>query len=134
MLVLPITRGLAGVVVDGAWRDVTELKAIDFPIYGKAVCPFSGPKRRPGEINVPVCCGGVIVHPGDIIVCDEEGGVVVPRQMAQTVADELREHHRPASLSDWDLERSSRLSDERDEWFEEMFKARGGVYVDWPDP
>jgi regulator of RNase E activity RraA len=133
MLVPSITRGLAGVVVDGAWRDVTELQVMDFPIYGKAVCPFSGPKLRPGEINVPVSCGGVVVHPADIICCDQEGCVVVPRLAARMVADSLRDYRTPASLSDWDLERSRRLAKERDQWFEELFRAHGGVYVDWQD-
>lgn len=130
MVALHVSRGLAGIVVDGAWRDVTELQAMDLPVYGKAVCPFSGPKRRPGEINVPVCCGGVIVHPGDIVVCDQEGGVVVPRDYAEAVADELQEHQKRESLEDWDLDIAAQLSDERDQWFEQFFQARNGVYVD----
>src|SRR4051812_30467285 len=61
----PISRGLAGVVVDGGWRDIAELQAIDFPIFGRSVSPFSPPKNRPGEINVAVSCGGVVVEAGD---------------------------------------------------------------------
>ena len=69
---------------------------IGFPIYGKGITPWSGPKRGPFEINVPVCCGGVIVHPGDIVVADEDGAVVVPQETAA-----VRRHGAvPADLAD----------------------------------
>jgi 4-hydroxy-4-methyl-2-oxoglutarate aldolase len=65
-LVVPFTRGLAGVVVDGGWRDIGELRDLGLPVYGRSVSVFSPPKQRPGEINVPVCCGGVVVHAGPL--------------------------------------------------------------------
>ena len=126
-----ISRGLAGVVVDGAWRDVSELQAIDFPIYGKGISAFSPPKARPGEINVPVHCGGVIVHPGDVVLADEEGVVVVPSAFAEAVVNSLRTYTSPRSLDEWDLDRIARNAAARDAYFEEVFKARGGIYVDW---
>ena len=128
-LMPPIDRGLAGVVVDGAWRDIAELEAIDFPIYGRAISPFSPPKRRPGEINVPVNCFGVIVHPGDIVVCDAEGGVVIPQAYAERIANELKDYSLKTSVKDWDLERIRGNSDKRNVHFDEMFRARGGEYV-----
>lgn len=131
-LKLPISRGLVGVVIDGAWRDVTELQSVDFPIYGKAISPFSGPKLRPGEVNVPVCCGGVIVHPGDIVVCDEEGGVVIPQSYAQKVADELKKQQQRIE-TDLTEERPPAPSDAFSEWFDGLMQVRGGTYVDWPD-
>ena len=130
-LMAPISRGLEGVVIDGAWRDISELEAIGFPIYGKGVTAFSSPKTRPGEINVPVCCGGVIVHPGDIIVCGQDGAVVIPRKHAELVADSLQEHTLKSSLEEWDLERIKRNAKRRDELFEELFQERGGSYIDW---
>jgi 4-hydroxy-4-methyl-2-oxoglutarate aldolase len=132
-MTVPISNGLAGVVVDGAWRDIGELQALDFPIYGKGISPFSPPKSRPGEINVPVCCGGVIVHAGDLVICDAEGGVVVPRQYAKVVAEELTQYTQRASLSDWDLDQIAQNAVSRNAYFDELFRARGGVYVDWPD-
>lgn len=132
-LAVPISRGLAGVVVHGAWRDVTELQAIDFPIYGKAVAPFSGPKRGPGEINVPVCCGGVIVHPGDVVVCNAEGGVVVPRDYVEPVAGALDEHELKTSLAQWDLETLAGKMEDRHRYFRQAFEAQGGVDVDGSD-
>ena len=129
-LMPPISDGLAGAVIDGAWRDVAEMQAVGFPVYGRAISPFSPPKRRPGEINVPVCCGGVIVHPGDIVVCDEEGGVVIPQEYAETIANGLKEYRLREKLEDWDLERIRVNSAKRDEYFERLFQARSGQYVD----
>lgn len=82
-------RGLAGVVVNGAYRDVEELKDAAFPIYGLAVAPNSGPKFGPAEVNVPVSCGGVVVHPGDVVSASAEGIVVVPAAAAGLVAEAI---------------------------------------------
>lgn len=130
-LVPAIHRGLVGVVMDGAWRDVGELRALDFPLYGRGISAFSAPKCRPGEINVPICCGGVIVHPGDIVVCDEEGGVVVPREEAAAVAESLKEYRLRATLQDWDADEIDRRKKEIDrQYFDEVFQARDGIIVD----
>jgi RraA family protein len=85
-------RNVAGLVVDGAVRDVAEMRELDFPVMARAVTPRSGTTGAGwGEVNVPVACGGVVVHPGDLIVGDEEGLVVVPRAWAQAVVDMLGE-------------------------------------------
>ena len=70
---------LAGLVIDGCWRDIGEIQALGFPIFGRGVSPYSPPKRQPGEFNVPVSCGGVIVQPGDAVIADADGVAVVPR-------------------------------------------------------
>lgn len=79
-LIEPIQRGLAGVVCDGAWRDVDDIRLLGFPIFGRGLSPYSPPKARFGEVNVPVNCGGVVVEPGDVVVADEGGVAVVPRR------------------------------------------------------
>ncbi len=79
------TRGLAGLVVNGAYRDVAEAQEAGFPVYATAIAPYSGPKAGPCEVNVPVCCGGVIVQPGDVVCASQEGVVVVPRRSVQDV-------------------------------------------------
>lgn len=127
-----ISRGMAGIVVDGGWRDIGELQAIDFPIFGKSIAAFSPPKSRPGEINVPICCGGVIVHAGDIVVADDEGAVVVPRDFAGVVADALGEYSPRKSMEEWDVEQLTRTAAERGRYYEAVFKARGGIYAEWP--
>lgn len=91
-LIPAIRRGLAGVIVDGGWRDIGEIQDLDFPIHGRGIRPFSPPKRELGEINVPVCCGGVIVEPGDVVVADREGAVIVPRRHAAEVSRSLPAH------------------------------------------
>lgn len=81
------TRGLAGLVVNGAYRDVAQAQQAGFPVYAMAVAPYSGPKDGPCEINVPVCCGGVIVQAGDVISASSEGIVVVPQRSVRDVVD-----------------------------------------------
>lgn len=84
-------RGLAGFLVDGAMRDVGVLKNLDFPIYAKGVTPKGPYKDGPGEINVPVVCGGVLINPGDIIVGDEDGVVVISPEQAPEVLIKAKE-------------------------------------------
>jgi regulator of RNase E activity RraA len=64
-------------IVDGAVRDIQTLCEMNFPVYAAGVQPNGPYKDGPGEINVPVCCGGITVHPGDIIVGDPDGIVVI---------------------------------------------------------
>ncbi len=81
------TRGIAGIVVDGAIRDADSTSELSIPIYAKAVTPQGPFKNGPGEINVPIACGGQVVFPGDILVGDADGIVVVRRQEAEMVAE-----------------------------------------------
>jgi regulator of RNase E activity RraA len=98
-VILAMRRGLTGIVVDGAWRDVDDLRQIDFPIMGRGISPFSPAKQELGEINVPVCCGGVIVEPGDLVVGDVEGAVVVPHRWVERVQAALTPAPSPESGS-----------------------------------
>lgn len=125
-----IRAGLAGVVADGGWRDIAELQALDFPIFGRGISPISAPKARAGEVNVPVCCGGVIVHPGDIILGDREGIVVIPRRFAAAVADATDEYELNATLEAWAEDRGKQRSSAKDQVFADRFLADGGVYFD----
>jgi 4-hydroxy-4-methyl-2-oxoglutarate aldolase len=83
------TRGLAGAVVNGAYRDIEDAQEAGFPLYGRGIAPFSGPKQEGGEINVPVCCGGVVVHPGDVIAASAEGIAVIPLRAVAAVVEAL---------------------------------------------
>lgn len=69
--------GVQGLVIDGAIRDVGELSQRDFPVYARGVTHRGPYKNGPGEINVPVTVGGMVVHPGDIVVGDEDGVLVI---------------------------------------------------------
>jgi RraA family protein len=70
--------GVQGLVIDGAIRDVGALRQGDFPVYARGVTHRGPYKNGPGEINVPVSVGGMVVHPGDIIVGDEDGVLAIP--------------------------------------------------------
>ena len=78
-------KGIEGVVMDGAFRDLEENEKIGFPIYAKAITCGSSSKNTNGEINVPISCGGVTVNPGDIIVGDVNGVCVVPAECAEEI-------------------------------------------------
>jgi RraA family protein len=78
-------RGVAGMVIWGAIRDSAELKAGSFPVYASGVTHRGPYKNGPGEINVAIVMGGIPVNPGDIIVGDADGLVVVPQDHAEAI-------------------------------------------------
>lgn len=81
-------KGIAGTVIDGACRDVSQSIEVEYPVFSRHITPRSGKTRlKMLELNCPVQCGGVRVNPGDIIVADQTGVVVVPAQRAQEVLD-----------------------------------------------
>ena len=82
-----VAARLGGVVVDGAIRDVEGIARLGLPAFSRAVCPGGCDKDGPGEINVPIGCGGTVVSPGDIVVGDRDGVVVVARSTAEEVLD-----------------------------------------------
>jgi 4-hydroxy-4-methyl-2-oxoglutarate aldolase len=89
-------RGIRGMIVDGAGRDTDELEDINWPIWTRAITPrgthtmFSGRKEEL-SINVPIACGGVVVNPGDFIVADLMGVVVIPQDKAEEVVNLAQE-------------------------------------------
>lgn len=86
MMTQAAVNGLAGVVIDGAIRDAAQMKDIDMPVYAAGVQPKGPYKDGPGEINVPVSCGGVVVNPGDIVVGDADGIVIIsPKDAPETL-------------------------------------------------
>ena len=82
-------RGAAGLVSDGCLRDSDEIGAMDFPVYcAGAASPLNLSRHHAVDFNVPIACGGVAVYPGDIIVGDADGVVVIPRHLAEEISRE----------------------------------------------
>jgi 3-hexulose-6-phosphate synthase/6-phospho-3-hexuloisomerase len=88
-----LAKGLAGVVADGAVRDIDDIRAMGFPVWSRWVVPNAGDPKGYGEIGAEVRCGGQAVRSGDWIVADDMGVVVVPQEEAQEVANRSVEVH-----------------------------------------
>jgi 4-hydroxy-4-methyl-2-oxoglutarate aldolase len=78
-------RGIAGFVVDGVIRDIAETRKNKFPVFGRGVIPIPGVRKTIGLIDVAVVCGSVTVAPGDVVIADEEGIVVLPKAHAADI-------------------------------------------------
>ena len=92
-------RQLAGVIVDGAMRDRDALGNMEFPVFAAGIQPKGPYKNGPGEINVPICCGGVVIYPGDIIVGDEDGVVAIQPGDAAAVCKRAHARHQKESVT-----------------------------------
>lgn len=77
-----LARELAGLIVDGGYRDIEYVSTCDLPVYSRSVTPMAGTTTQLGELQVPVSCGSVVVRPGDIIMADHEGIIVVEPERA----------------------------------------------------
>jgi 4-hydroxy-4-methyl-2-oxoglutarate aldolase len=97
-------RGVTGIVVDGVLRDVGESREHGFPLFGRGIIPIPAKRTKVGVLNGPVTCGGVAVAPGDMVIADEEGIVVLPAAKAEEIlkaAEARAAKDASTSLEDW---------------------------------
>jgi 4-hydroxy-4-methyl-2-oxoglutarate aldolase len=106
-----LVRSLGGVVVDGGYRDMSYVSTCALPVYSRFITPRAGTASQLGELQVPVTCGGVAVNPGDLVLADDEGLVVLDPHRVESLLDAARAiknaEHRVVEL----LERGATLSD-----------------------
>lgn len=116
MSVMAVRRRIAGVVTDGLVRDVAQIRAAGLPVFATGLTPAGPTKDGPGQINTAIACGNVVVHPGDIVLGDDDGVVVVPGGAAAEVLEAVR----------------ARQARER-AWLEHIERDDYGVLVDTDD-
>ena len=87
------SRGLAGIIIDGCVRDSYALRTMDFPVFAKGITPNGPYKNGPGEMNFPVSFAGIIINPGDIIIGDADGLLVIHPEDAEALAKKARAYH-----------------------------------------
>jgi len=82
-------RGIAGFIIDGFIRDLPAIMKLDFPVFARGSNAIGPLHSGPGEINYPICCGGVVVNPGDIVVADASGVIVIPIGISSVLLERL---------------------------------------------
>jgi 4-hydroxy-4-methyl-2-oxoglutarate aldolase len=97
-------RGIVGFIIDGVIRDVAEVREAGFAVFARGASPVPGKKQALGTLNQPITCGGVPVHPGDLIVADEEGIAVIPSAQQEDLwllAKQRTDQDAAQSLAEW---------------------------------
>lgn len=126
MAYLRYTKKIAGIILDGPIRDIDEIGKWDFPVYATGTTPGGPYKEGPGEINVPISCGGIMVYPGDIILADPDGIIAIPKHDAAQILEDAKkfkeaDEKKLAAAMDGTANRS---------WVEKSLEEKGFEIID----
>jgi 4-hydroxy-4-methyl-2-oxoglutarate aldolase len=91
MTTAAMVKGIIGLVIDGCVRDAETIREMGFPVFARGTSMKGTTKTLPGDVNVPITCASVPVYPGDIIVGDDDGVVVIPRKDAESVVEKAKQ-------------------------------------------
>ena len=119
-------KGISGLVLDGPIRDIGTISKMPFPVYGTGFTPGGPYKEGPGEVNVPIACGGIQVEPGDIILGDQDGVIVIPRLDASALLAEAKkfsaaDHSKVVAAANGSIDRS---------WVDKTLEAKKCEIID----
>ena len=105
-------RGIVGFIVDGAIRDLAEVRESKFPVFARGIMPKPGVKQNLGTLKQPINCGGVVVHQGDMIVADEEGIAVIPANSQEEVYEIALKgtiEEKEQTLAEWEAQHRAKV-------------------------
>ena len=123
-------RGIAGYVVDGLIRDVPGITPLEMPVFARGTTAIGPLHRGPGEINFAVSCGGVVVNAGDVVVADDAGICIVPREAAVEILKRLYSHRD----SNADYLAAVKRGEFSNAWVDRMLDEQGCVFIDQDEP
>jgi 3-hexulose-6-phosphate synthase/6-phospho-3-hexuloisomerase len=111
-------RGISGVILDGAARDIDDIISIDFPVFSRSTAPNAGEPKGFGELQVEIECGGMLVSPGDWIIADDSGVMVIPKDRAVEIANRALDVKERENRIREEIQRGSTLSEvlELEKW------------------
>src|SRR3982074_862571 len=121
-------RKIAGFIVDGLIRDLPDVLPLDFPVFARGTTSIGPLHRGPGEFNFAICCGGIVINPGDLIVADAAGTVIVPQDIARELLQRLKKHQatNAAYLA------AVKRGDFSNQWVDDLLNAHDCPVIDAP--